>query len=1001
MKATPRSLPPEAAVQHLVEILPATASGAPTLFGATPGPPIHRVSAPLVNRTTWVANANYHVNTKQDYSKVVLAAFLTRAYEDNPKLTAEELLQSLNGAKAGYEATVKTAEGGYRFAQTPLDAMDSMFNLMALSKNPASASLATIGREIVKWGSKGVESYLGPLYQVDAQQELLRKNDFAREFQKQEMEHLWDVAQRHPKTVGAVVDAFFGADFNATHDASAAEIFDQNPDFSDHETIQQLREGLGPQGEIYVRLNELEDLDKERHQEVMGVMSGVQTRLDAIEMEQKDFIEYFKKRDEDAEKRQEAEKQAAMVRYENQLILDGSRSGVYVLSTLAGFIDPKVGHVIDVVGNTAIKIVESINRYAEVLASGVGTLAQGMGAAVLTGNLLGAALGLFSLFGSSGPSPYEIIFDQLGKLSEQIDQLGKQMHERFDRVDQSLNVIYETLVSGIQGVQYNLQQLDEKLNQIGETTQQIQQQIALIRNQLTDIQGGLSRIQDQLSGFELDAAAYAKAGFSLELRERVFSDARWTYRMPNDPMPWERFQSSAEKYVAYAQQLAKETPFVSRVNSLDALMLESDFTGILTNLNFWLAFGRNTLGNTNIPAGEVSDPFIWATAAEAYLTLVLDWPEHAGRINVAGDLNGNAAAGDAINRGLPAAEYKFFETLLSQYRSSYEAYLTALAGRYSLFCSEAFKGRAYDLWSGIEQARPGSLPSMKPMELLKDLDSPPPGFVELVRPSCWMYHELGFGNFEMFYYLNSDVGFSDFVKEKKIFQIPYQVRIQVDVLLKGEYVVSRIHTSPWMVLIEYPSGTFSPPVEEIEKRRIDATTEYFRGNWAVGEQIREKIAKDGISWSREPFTEELERMMTALQQQLYTTVSRELLQPGTRLFDAGREMEKQCMVLRAYLYLCLPATYPNDDFLQSFFTGGEGLLRPANMSAHYSAAADNSRDVRIEEVLTTEYNKRYAALDEYLKEFLSEPRRENIPFIDSVLARITTVRSIQALLSDS
>ena len=137
---------------------------------------------------------------------------------------------------------------------------------------------------------------------------------------------------------------------------------------------------------------------------------------------------------------QEQAQKIATARALSDLKLQAAASSVYILSTLVGQVDAKLGRDIATVGNASIQVASAVSKFTQTAAA-LGGLGKALGSVVLTGDIFGAALQIFNMFGSSGPSSDEIILGQLQKLREELHQIRVEMHERFDRVDQALTVM--------------------------------------------------------------------------------------------------------------------------------------------------------------------------------------------------------------------------------------------------------------------------------------------------------------------------------------------------------------------------------------------------------------------------------------------------------------------------------------------------------------------------------------------------------------------------------
>jgi hypothetical protein len=242
-----------------------------------------------------------------------------------------------------------------------------------------------------------------------------------------------------------------------------------------------------------------------------------------------------------------------------------------------------------------------------------------MGRAVLCGNLAGAALSLvpvaMDLFGafSSGPSPDEVILEQIQQLSQQVADFQEQVNERFDRVDASL----DDLLLAVGNLSPQLAQLRGDIAQVGAT-------VTGIYNHMAELQTSVDALQASI--FE----ALANADRS-QLRAQI--QAVIGYRNRNGvPLPQLSFNNAATYLWTFARFTATREPEISD-DTPDYLDPQGDANrlkaGIAPNINFLdelpLRRGWRTtsLSQENEPLPNVND---WALAARAYSQLLLENP---------------------------------------------------------------------------------------------------------------------------------------------------------------------------------------------------------------------------------------------------------------------------------------------------------------------------------------------------------------------------------------
>ena len=400
----------------------------------------------------------------------------------------------------------------------------------------------------------------------------------------------------------------------AKHDPAFAEAFDAvNADrlgasikgfngklyLDTHPTLavpSKMRDDIQPDGSIAISLNDLKDLATDEFGKINDSIGDLQVSLDRINLQQKDLVEFMKNQ----QARQAAEALAKAKTQEHQLKLQAADSAISIISTLAGFIDPKVGKQIATVGHSALQIGESLSTWMTAVA-GLNTLDKvtSLSTVVMTGNVLSAVMNVVSLFGSDQPTPDQVILQEIGKLRQQVDQLRTEMHDRFDRVDQELNTIYTTM-------QDRFDKIDVQLGKITVSLDEIQQTLDKLSLDLSRLQRDNFEFLDALGRRPLRDAINGAVGY----KQRTGVD------MPYQP-----------DFVGY------ENTFQTwgTINAFDALSAgptQRDYSDgqVLTELNAYpLDANLNYLngwlqahGMTPFAAKRLASPRDWAFASRAY-----------------------------------------------------------------------------------------------------------------------------------------------------------------------------------------------------------------------------------------------------------------------------------------------------------------------------------------------------------------------------------------------
>ena len=142
------------------------------------------------------------------------------------------------------------------------------------------------------------------------------------------------------------------------------------------------------------------------------------------------------------------EQQAEQRRLEDVRVTNqGLRSSAFLISKV---LHPDDATRFLTVSNAVLDAREAIDGFrAYSMREGTSDFANAMSSAALTGNLVAVGLGLADAFSKKGPSPDQVMLEQMKQLAEMIAEFRKEVHARFDEVDRKLNVILDVLGDGI------------------------------------------------------------------------------------------------------------------------------------------------------------------------------------------------------------------------------------------------------------------------------------------------------------------------------------------------------------------------------------------------------------------------------------------------------------------------------------------------------------------------------------------------------------------------
>jgi hypothetical protein len=385
---------------------------------------------------------------------------------------------------------------------------------------------------------------------------------------------------------------------------------------------------------------------------------------------------------------------------ENKLIFEGLGSTVGILSTLMGFADKKFGKQLETIGKAVVTSVTAINTYMmTVLGQGLSTAAVAMGTAVMTGNLLGAAVSLIGLFAGGGNDPNAALQAEIGKLRDQINRLAQGIDRRFDRIESALKEMYTGLVA----------------------------QLDALTKSLDEVHANLGRIATQLQSIErkVDSMALATHVALENIARSDLNSVITTYvhhrEIAGQPIPdfvdtyYPKAESPTFKFATVDAGLEGTftapagTSLADPVSVLNQYLPEG-------SINYLAQYARSRVAGT-WTTGPVANAAAWNTAARVYNILQLENPTFAAQVS-AGRAKAVADAGDAINDRVreftrptsAGGTNALFQTLLTDYRNAVVGWNRQVdqVRKAVLWNGEANPNPVHDLWGGPDQALPAA-----------------------------------------------------------------------------------------------------------------------------------------------------------------------------------------------------------------------------------------------------------------------------------------------------
>jgi hypothetical protein len=558
----------------------------------------------------------------------------------------------------------------YVFAhQTQSDLVHAAFNIIGDTSLPPAAKISlTVGREAYDTLQGEYNALLDEQAKVAAETTLdvgfRMSADSA--FVQQQFEQLYDNANSssaRATTINNALGSKVGAPTNATIDS----ILQANPSFQQFNTVQYIKSHMLTSGQFQDGLanvrNEfsamLTDLKAKVSDDVMPLLQSMNRTELVTYATLQDFIAATAERGR-------LQQAAEQKRQAYDLQLQASQSGVYLLSTFTGLLDPKLGKTLSVVGTTAIQINQALTNF-NVAASTVDTSLIGskftgaqLGSVVLAGNLVGAAMQIASLF-QNNSSPDQIILDQITQLRQQIAQLQTIIVDRFDRID-------------------------GQLNQISGSLDNVLRQLTLIGTDLVQVQTQLFSLQSQVSRLELEIHDWLRNSDRIPLLTGINTALGYEQRNGRK-MSLAEFLNYEGLFYTWATVVVKDTTRAGPDYANDIVAANQLKFPLSSNINYLVQmvsqlFGFPRLVPTGTRLVSLND---YLFSASAYYRLILENPDYVNQLPGAiGRLKDVASAGRQLKTVLDAMANKdlFLDSskgLVAQYQQKRDALKTAIA----------------------------------------------------------------------------------------------------------------------------------------------------------------------------------------------------------------------------------------------------------------------------------------------------------------------------------
>ncbi len=716
------------------------------------------------------------------------------------------------------------------------------------------------------------------------------------------------------------------------------------------ESAQRIRSCIRPNGSFSMSEDELRKILKEELGGIEGRLGTLETMMNEtletmqrIDAQQKDILAWIA--NEEAQRREQAARQLESQRH--QLMIDGANSTVYLVSTLVGLSNPKLSREIMVVGSSAIQIYDAVEKFVDALPElqKLGNLAVGLSGAVMTGNIVGAVMNVVALFADQGPTPEEMILDQLGKLQEQVGLMHQQMHERFDRIEEYLDAIYGGINAIFDLVNTRFNQMQVDVNALIRDADQIQEELARQELYLGRLAQSVHKgIQD---GFRHDFNAAFNSALGYKDRNGV-------------NMSLSQFNEWEGEFYTWAVDDAKnenEQPLAGRSYEDDRVLSELEETPLEENVMYLSNWLQRRAGLSPLTSTPLVNPITWGISTWAYTQLLVENPQYA----VTGSYPNRQAAveseGAKLRTGLrritikqdtstgPHPNYELFEFLIENYKQKagvLDAALGNVESNYlfnwkTLTIQRGPGEPDVDPWSGAQQSiayappfppnTPSTVLSFIPAYYLlaeyMKLDDPPLS-IGLVPEWTEERTEVTAGS-------------------KRTTEVTYaKLKVTATVKYKGTAVLARHVLGDEVLIRRTITDNWSEEPGSVDTYSLDPDTA-FDQNWTTGQNLKARFEAGSHETSPTRIVHDVVNRVEDKLREVRSGICSETLAElgdGQSLYAPARRLDGAKALVDRFVNLGMPLALWSDDFLRSMLYGTQSLVDRGQVLERYLLATN-------------------------------------------------------------
>lgn len=558
----------------------------------------------LIDRATYLGNAQYTINNTKDFQKTMEIYLLYNIYKNKPDLSIETSTKQLNEVRNNYKMIFEKTK-----TINPTKSDEYTLFMKALKTVPLIAEYINItdfGLSLSGYLYKDISDTWNDAVGLSIQTHEYNLYNFSDVFLNTSLENSYDLAQTNVKfrsSFNLNFSTFFGAKII---EDDANKIIRNNPSYGSNATVQSIEKKIDGNGNLILsKQEELDALLIDQFGQINEAISSQSGRVKTIADQQNDINKYIK--NEEQRRKNEVEIQSQVIYYQSKI--DAANSGIYILSIIAKLAgNEKLANEINVIGSSSIQIATSINKYSETI-SKIGKLDFGnaLSSIALSGNILSAVMNIASLFGSSASSsPFQVTYDQIKIMHEELHQFRIEVRDYFQAIDNRLVDIQKDI--------------DYNFNIIANSLVNIETQVFEVKN-------ALYKLTTRLNSFEKRSYSYIsdlyKQNFILAFNGGLEYQQRY-----GEILPDKDFRDYEQIFYSWAVDFSKgnilagdptmDVSDYSLLNNLDDYPTE-------TRLNYILRFlDINFKENIKQPLSSkrIPNSTYWYISSAAYLQLL-------------------------------------------------------------------------------------------------------------------------------------------------------------------------------------------------------------------------------------------------------------------------------------------------------------------------------------------------------------------------------------------